>query len=87
MARLILYNAVFFLLPFAIYGIYVFLTRGNLGSSSDWSLRILGWLLAAGAGVMLVGLVVITSFSGAAPDSEYHPATLRDGQIVPGGFE
>jgi hypothetical protein len=87
MARLLAYNLAFFLLPFAIYGVYVVLTRRSLGTSDDWSVRVFGWLLLAGAGVMLVGLVLITTFGGASPDLEYHPAVLRDGQIVPGGFD
>jgi hypothetical protein len=87
MARVLVYNLVFFLLPFALYAVYIILTRRSLGSGADWSARILGWLFLAGAGVMLIGLVLITTFGGASPELDYHPAVLRDGQIVPGGFE
>ena len=87
MARLLAYNLVFFLLPFALYGTYIVLTRRSLGTSSDWSVRVFGWLLLTGAGVMLLGLVIITTFGGAAPDLDYRRAILRDGEIVPGGFE
>mgnify|MGYP003520612399 CR=1 FL=1 len=36
----------------------------------------------AGALVMLVGLVLITTFGGATPGLDYQPATLRDGQSI-----
>ncbi len=87
MTRVLVYNLVFFLLPFAVYGLYIVATRRSLGSSDDWSMRVLGWLLLAGALVMLVGLVLITTFGGATPGLDYQPATLRDGQIVPGNFQ
>ncbi|MCC6982149.1 MAG: hypothetical protein IT535_02655 [Bauldia sp.] len=87
MARLLAYNLAFFLLPFVVYGVYIVLTRRSLGTSDDWSLKVFGWLLLAGAAVMLVGLFLVTTFGGASPNLDYHPATLRDGQIVPGGFE
>lgn len=86
MARILLYNLVFFFLPFVGYGLYILATRRSLGSSADWSMRILGWLLLTGAGVMLIGLVLITTFGGASPDLDYEPASLQDGQLVPGNF-
>jgi hypothetical protein len=87
MGRLIALNALFFLLPFAGYGAWLLATRGSLGTARDWPARVVVYLCIGGALIMGVGLVTLTSFSGASPDDDYRPAVLRDGKIVPGGFE
>jgi hypothetical protein len=86
MARLLALNALFFLTPFAVYAAYIALTRRRL-EIGDWPARVIVALCLAGALIMAVGLFLLTQFSGAAPNVEYRPAVLRDGVIVPGGFE
>jgi Family of unknown function (DUF6111) len=87
MARLILFNAVFFLLPFAIYAGWLVVTQGSLAGSSQWPVRIIAWLAGAGAVLMVAALVIFTSFTGAPPGSKYVPATIVDGKLIPGHFE
>jgi hypothetical protein len=87
MARLIAFNAVFFLLPFAAYAAWLVATRGSLRNAGDWPLRTTGYLAIAGALMMVAALVVFTSFAGEAPGGKYVPATLVGGKIVPGHFE
>lgn len=86
MARLLALNALFFVAPFAIYAAYVLATRRRL-EVGDWPARVIVSLCLAGAVIMAIGLFLLTQFSGADPNEQYHPAVLRDGVIVPGGFE
>ncbi len=86
MTRLLALNSLFFLLPFILYGGWLLATRGTLNNRSDWPGRVILGLVAVGAVVMTIGLVVLTSFSGAGVDTQYRPAVVRDGQLVPGEF-
>ncbi len=86
MTRLLALNALFFLAPFAIYAGWLWASQGAPGKARDWTLKVVLGLCAAGAVLMLIGLVALTTFSGAQPGSVYHPAVVRDGRIVPGGF-
>jgi hypothetical protein len=87
MARLILFNAVFFLLPFAVYAGWLALTKGRPTGTTQWPVRIIAWLAGAGVVLMVTALVIFTSFAGAPPGSRYVPATIVGGKLVPGHFE
>jgi hypothetical protein len=87
MARLVALNALFFAVPFAAYAAWLLATRGSLRGAGAWPLRIVLYLCLAGALLMAIGLIALTSFSGSGPTDTYRPAVLRDGQIVPGEFE
>ena len=87
MARLFALNALFFLVPFAFYAAWLLASRGSLRNAADWPVRVLVGLCIAGALLMAVGIIALTSFSGADPDAEYRPAALRDGRLEPGGFD
>ena len=86
MARLLALNALFFLAPFAVYAGWLAITRGSARNQSDWTARVVLGLCLAGAILMGLGLILLTSFSGAPPETVYRPAVIRDGQIVPGEF-
>jgi len=85
MGRLLALNAVFFLVPFAIYAAWLGATRRTL--VGGWPYRVVAWLCLAGVGVMAAGLVTLTSFDSSPPGFTYRRAVIRDGQIVPGGFD
>jgi hypothetical protein len=87
MARLLAFDAVFFLVPFVVYAAWLFSTRGNVGGAADWPMRTIGYLAIGGAAVMLLALVVFISFQSGAPGKHYVPAKTENGVIVPGHFE
>jgi hypothetical protein len=87
MPRLIAFNILFFLLPFIIYGAWLFATRGSVRNSSDWPVKTIAWLAITGAVLMLVTIVFFVSFSGGAPGTRYVPAKIENGVLVPGHFE
>lgn len=86
MIRLILENTLLFLLPTVIYVAYVLLKRRIEGTSDINVLddAPLIWLVAAGAALVIITLVVFGSVSGGKPGQVYEPPVYRDGKIVPG---
>jgi hypothetical protein len=87
MARFLAFDAIFFLLPFAVYALWLVATRGSLNNIANWQARTIA-VLALGGAVLLIGaIVVFTHFSGAPPGGKYVPAHIEDGKIVPGHFE
>jgi hypothetical protein len=97
MARLLGFDGIFFLLPFAVYAGWLIATRGHLGGASDWSLRTIGYLAIGGAVVMLLGILAFIQFdvgdlstrgsSGDVKSLHYVPAKVENGKVVPGHFE
>lgn len=88
MGRVIAFNAVFFLLPFAVYAAWLFLARGAANNPDDWTLKTIGFLALGGAILMVAALVIFLQFTGAPPEANYRPATIgEDGRIVPGQLE
>lgn len=86
MIRLILENTLLFLLPTVIYVAYVLLKRRIEGTSDINVLddAPLIWLVATGAALVIITLVVFGSVSGGKPGQVYEPPVYRDGKIVPG---
>lgn len=84
MARLLAIDALFFLLPFAGYAIWLAFARRPVGATASWPLRTVGVLSLVGAALVLVGVVAAISFSDSPPIGEYRPATIKDGLVVPG---
>ena len=73
-----------FLIPFAVYALFLVATRNGLMLQSSWPLRIVA-RLTIGALVLVVGsFLLLAHYSGAPPDSTYIPAHLENGRLVPG---
>jgi hypothetical protein len=87
MGRVVAFNAIFFLLPFAFYAGWLLLARGSANNPNDWTLKTIGYLALGGAILMVAALVVFLQVSGAPPEANYRPAILEDGKIVPGKLE
>lgn len=87
MVRILALNALFFLIPFAVYAIWLLATRRNLGTRAEWTNRMITILSVIGAVAVVIGLVVLVSFDADTTNAPYHPATIgEDGQIIPGYF-
>lgn len=56
--RIILINLVLFLLPFAIYAIYVSVKNQTLASGGDWNERKIAALSAVGLVFVMIGLAI-----------------------------
>jgi hypothetical protein len=73
-----------FLIPFAVYAVFLFATRSGMLTQSSWPLHIIGKLLIGSLLLVLVSLVLLAQFSGAAPNSTYTPAHIENGRLIPG---
>jgi hypothetical protein len=88
MTRLVAFDALFFLLPFAVYALWLMITRGSLSNISDWQAKTIAWLAAGGAALMVAVLVIFVHTGSAPTGGTYIPAHVdEDGNIVPGHFE
>ena len=75
------------ILPTVIYIGYMLLARPHPGSNVpalDWPWL---WLGVAGVALLILTLVAIALFGGAAPSARYQPAKVINGEIKPGHFE
>jgi hypothetical protein len=86
MLRFVAFDAIFFLLPFAAYALWLVVTRRTLTNASDWEVRTIGYLALAGAVLMVIVLVAFVHLDADQPGGVYVPARLENGKIVPGHF-
>ncbi len=87
MIRIIIILLLVFLLPFALYALYVrFKTVRGTMQGNPWRREVLYWLVLAGSLLVIGGFLVLSNLSGEKPGAVYRPAELIDGKIRPGGF-
>lgn len=73
-----------FLIPFALYALYLLANRSGLLLQSSWPLRVIGRLAIAALLLTIASLVLLAHFSGAAPNATYIPAHIENGTFIPG---
>ena len=78
MARIVALNAVFFLVPFAIYALWLALSRRPISDPKSWPLRSVGYLAIGGFVLTSAALFFFIHFSAAPPGAEYRPARRRN---------
>ena len=88
MARIVALNAVFFLVPFAIYALWLAVSRRSLSDPKSWPVRSVIYLSIGGLALTSVALVFFIHFSAAPPGAEYRPARIDEsGRIIPGTLD
>ena len=73
-----------FLIPFAVYALFLIATRSGLLVQSSWPVNVIGKLLLGSLVLVVLSLALLAQFSGAPPHSTYIPAHLENGKLVPG---
>jgi hypothetical protein len=73
-----------FLVPFALYVLFLLATRSGVLAPTSWPVRIIAWLLLGSLVLVVLSLIVLAQFSGASPNSTYVPAHVENGKLVPG---
>jgi hypothetical protein len=73
-----------FLIPFAVYALFLIATRSGLLMRSSWPVVIVGRLLLGSLLLVVISLILLAQFSGAPPNSTYVPAHIENGKLVPG---
>ncbi|MBR0963584.1 hypothetical protein JQ554_05660 [Bradyrhizobium diazoefficiens] len=84
MIRPVLTEIGIFLIPFAVYALFLAASRSGLFVQSSWPVTILSRLVLVALVLVIAGLIGFAQFSGAAPDSTYVPAHVENGRLVPG---
>jgi hypothetical protein len=73
-----------FLIPFAVYAVFLVATRSGLLLQSSWPVHIIAKLVIGSFLLVIVSFILLAHFSGAPPNSTYVPAHVENGKFVPG---
>ncbi len=84
MIRPILQELALFLTPFAVYVIYLWATRANILHPESWPLSRLMWLTIAALLMVALSFIVLAQWGGEPAGSQYVPAHMENGVLVPG---
>ncbi|BAM91568.1 conserved hypothetical protein [Bradyrhizobium oligotrophicum S58] len=84
MIRPVLTEIGIFLIPFAIYVLFLFATQAGLLVPANWPLHLVAKLTVAALVLVIASLVLVAEFSGAPPRSTYVPAHVENGRLIPG---
>ena len=84
MIRAIFGEALLFLLPFAVFALFLILTRRNPLRLAAWSDSTL-WLVIGGLACVVIALV-ITGITAKRELGAFEPTRVENGRVVPGRF-
>jgi hypothetical protein len=73
-----------FLIPFAVYALFLIATRSGLLVQSSWPVHVIAKLAIGALVLVVISFILLAHFSGAAPNSTYIPAHIDNGKFVPG---
>ena len=73
-----------FLIPFAVYAIFLIASKNGVTLKSSWPIHVVGRLALVALLLVVLSLVLLAQYSGAPPNSTYVPAPLENGRLVPG---
>jgi hypothetical protein len=73
-----------FVIPFAVYALFLIATRSGLLLQSSWPIRLVAKLALGSLLLVLASFILLAHFSGASPNSTYVPAHIENGRLVPG---
>ena len=84
MIRPVATEVILFLLPFVLYGVFLWATKAGVMQPDSWPLSRIAWLLMAALALVVGSFIYFAHFSGAPPGSTYVPAHIENGKFVPG---
>ncbi len=85
MLRVILINIALFVLPLAIYAAYFYVReRKQNAVEIEWKNMPLSFLLQAGIGLIVIGMLVTAYMGGEDAGGTYVPARMENGKLIPG---
>lgn len=76
-----------FLVPFALYAVYLWATKAGVLNPEAWSLPRVASLAIASLLLVFGSFVFFAQFGGEPPRSNYVPPHVEDGKLVPGHVE
>jgi heme A synthase len=84
MIRAFFEEALLFLLPFALFALYLVLRRKNPMSPAAWGGQ-MTWLVAAGL-ACVVAVLLATALTAERQSGAFEPTHMENGRLVPGQF-
>jgi hypothetical protein len=84
MIRPVLTELAIFLIPFAVYAVFLIATRSGVFAQSSWPLHLVAKLALGSLLLVVISFLFLAHFSGAPPGSTYVPAHIENGKFVPG---
>ncbi len=84
MIRPALTEVAIFLIPFAVYALFLVASQSALMAKTSWPVHIIAKLVLGSLLLVVVSFILLAHFSGAPPSSTYIPAHIENGQFVPG---
>ena len=84
MIRPVLTELVLFLLPFALYAVYLLATEAELLHPESWSIPTLVSLTIVALVLVFGSFFVLAQWGGEPAGSHYVPAHMENGKLVPG---
>jgi asparagine N-glycosylation enzyme membrane subunit Stt3 len=85
MARAIVSEVLLFVLPFAVFAIYLLARRRNPLAWEAWSGQV-SWLVIAGLALAIASLLY-AGIAGERQQGAFVPTHLENGRVVPGEFK
>jgi len=73
-----------FLIPFGVYVLFLLATRSGILVPASWPIQMVARLVLGSLFLVILSLMLLAHFSGAAPNSTYIPAHIENGKLVPG---
>ena len=73
-----------FLIPFAVYAMFLFATRSGMLAPSSWPMHVIAKLVLGSLILVVISFILLAQFRGAPPNSTYIPAHIENGKLVPG---
>jgi Family of unknown function (DUF6111) len=84
MIRPLATEVILFLLPFVLYGVFLWATKAGVMHPDSWPLSRIAWLVMAALALMVGSFVYFANYSGAPVGTTYVPAHMENGKFVPG---
>ena len=84
MIRAFVEEALLFLLPFALFALYLVLRRRNPMSRAAWGGQ-MPWLVVAGL-ACVVAVLLATALTADRQTGAFEPSHMENGRLVPGQF-
>jgi hypothetical protein len=84
MIRTVLTEVGVFLIPFAVYTIFLIATRSGVTVPDSWPLHMLAKLTLGALLLVIASFILLAEYSGAPANSTYVPAHIENGRLVPG---
>ncbi|BAT58913.1 hypothetical protein GJW-30_1_01441 [Variibacter gotjawalensis] len=84
MIRPLLTEISLFVAPFLLYAAFLIATRVSVNDPNAWTWKVIGWLSLAGLILVIFSFIILATFSGVPSGSNYRPAHMENGKLVPG---